>query len=132
MSIPLTDLAYVAKLRPDKHKYGYCVTLIVSPGESVDKVLEEMRTAYAMALKIKGRDTRRNASAAISRIISKLLLFTETPPNGLVVFSGEGLEGIGSCGIFHKPLTPIPSELQGYELSTKGFTVDALEKWGGY
>jgi peptide chain release factor subunit 1 len=64
------------------------ISLYIPPGKKISEVLANLREEYGTASNIKSRTTRKNVQDAIEKVIQRLKLFKETPPNGLVIFCG--------------------------------------------
>jgi len=50
--------------------------------------MNNLRSEYSTASNIKSKTTRKNVLDAIERVMQRLRLFKETPPNGLAIFCG--------------------------------------------
>lgn len=64
------------------------ITLYIPPGRRIHEVMANLREEYGTASNIKSRTTRKSVLDAIERVMQRLKLFRETPPNGLVIFCG--------------------------------------------
>lgn len=64
------------------------ITLYIPPGRRIHEVMANLREEYGTASNIKSRTTRKSVLDAIERVMQRLKLFKETPPNGLVIFCG--------------------------------------------
>jgi peptide chain release factor subunit 1 len=64
------------------------ITLYIPPGKRIHEVMANLREEYGTASNIKSRTTRKSVLDAIERVMQKLKLFRETPPNGLAIFCG--------------------------------------------
>jgi len=64
------------------------ISLYIPPGRKISEVIASLREEYGTASNIKSRTTRKNVQDAIEKVIQRLKLFKETPPNGLAIFCG--------------------------------------------
>ena len=62
------------------------ISLYIPPGRRISDVMSMLRQEYGTAANIKSDTTRKNVQDAIVRVMQRLKLFRETPPNGLVIF----------------------------------------------
>ncbi len=64
------------------------ITLYVPPNRQIHEAMTNLREEYGTASNIKSRTTRKNVQDAIERVMQKLKLFREPPPNGIAIFCG--------------------------------------------
>lgn len=64
------------------------ITLYIPPGRQLSEVMSMLREEYGTAANIKSRTTRHNVQSALEKVMQRLKLFKETPPNGLAIFCG--------------------------------------------
>jgi len=89
------------------------ISLYIPSGKQISDVMNSLREEYSTASNIKSRTTRRNVLDALERVMQRLRLFKELPPNGLVIFcgaipqNGEGTEEIETYVIEPPEPTPI-------------------------
>lgn len=89
------------------------ISLYVNPGKQLSDVMTNLRQEYGTASNIKSRTTRTNVLDALERVMQRLRLFKEAPPNGLVIFcgaipqNGEGSEKIETYVIEPPDKVPI-------------------------
>ena len=89
------------------------ISLFVPPGKQLSDVMTSLRQEYGTASNIKSRTTRTNVLDALERVMQRLRLFKEAPPNGLVIFcgaipqNGEGSEKIETYVIEPPDRVPI-------------------------
>src|SRR5581483_6794539 len=101
-------------------KSGRCTELIslyVPPKKALHEVINGLREEQGTAVNIKSDLTRSHVVDALSRVIQRLKLYKNSPPNGLVMFCGalppEGGGPIGSEVIKLYEIEP-PKELQTF------------------
>jgi len=89
------------------------ISLYIPPGKQISDVMNSLRSEYSTASNIKSRTTKKNVLDALERVMQRLRLFKELPPNGLVVFcgaipqNGEGTEKLETYAIEPPEQTPI-------------------------
>ncbi len=64
------------------------ISLYVPPDRQISDVMNNLRQEYSTASNIKSRTTRKNVLDAIEKVMQRLRLFNQPPPNGLVIFCG--------------------------------------------
>ncbi|MFQ6075111.1 MAG: peptide chain release factor aRF-1 [Candidatus Bathyarchaeia archaeon] len=64
------------------------ISLYVPPGRQISDVMNNLRQEYGTASNIKSKTTRKNVQDAIEKVMQRLRLFKEPPPNGLIIFCG--------------------------------------------
>ena len=69
------------------------VSLYIPPERKIYDVQSYLRNESSQSANIKSKSTRKNVSAAIESITSRLKLFKEGPENGLVFFVGHVSRG---------------------------------------
>jgi peptide chain release factor subunit 1 len=71
------------------------ITQYVPSGYNVQNIINTISEELGTARNIKSASTRKNVTAALEKMIQHLRLFKRTPPNGLVIFSGNIAEREG-------------------------------------
>jgi peptide chain release factor subunit 1 len=100
-------------LESKRGRHTELISLYIPPGRQLSDVMNNLRSEYSTASNIKSRTTRKNVLDALERVMQRLRLFRETPPNGLVIFcgaipqNGEGSEEIELYAIEPPEPTPI-------------------------
>ena len=69
------------------------VSLYIPPERKIYDVQSYLRNESSQSANIKSKTTRKNVSAAIESITSRLKLFKELPENGVVFFVGHVSKG---------------------------------------
>ena len=64
------------------------VSLLIPPKDQIHRVATMLNNEYATAANIKSRVNRQSVQNAISSAIQRLKLYTNVPPNGLVIYCG--------------------------------------------
>jgi peptide chain release factor subunit 1 len=78
----------VEELKKKEGRGTELVSLYIPAGRPISEVVNTLTYEYATASNIKDRVTRHHVLDALASIISRLKMFKETPPNGLIVFAG--------------------------------------------
>jgi peptide chain release factor subunit 1 len=91
-------------------------------------VVNQLKEEQGTASNIKSKTTRKNVMTALEKIIQHLKLFKQTPPNGLIVFSGnvspvEGKEDIELWSI--EPPTKMATKIYWCD---QAFVLDPLKE----
>jgi peptide chain release factor subunit 1 len=90
------------------------ISLYVPPSKQIHDVTSHLKNEYSQSSNIKSKTTRKNVTAAIESILSKLKYFKKPPENGIVFFVGH--KGIGAdktemVSYVVEPPEPIPTFL---------------------
>lgn len=64
------------------------ISLYIPPDRQISDVTNNLRQEYGTASNIKSTTTRKHVQDAIVRVIQRLKLFKQPPPNGLIIFCG--------------------------------------------
>ncbi len=122
----LKDL--VEELDKFKGRHTELVSVYIPAGFNLFKVVEQISNEKSTAQNIKSKSVRKNVMSALERITQHLKLYKQTPPNGLVVFSGNisEREGVSDVEIFAlEPPEPMKQRL--YWCDQK-FVLDPLKE----
>ncbi len=65
------------------------ISVYIPAGYQISEEVAKLKSEYSTSGNIKSSSTRANVLSAIDKIIQYLKLYRETPPNGLVIFSGN-------------------------------------------
>lgn len=93
-----------------KGRHTELVSLYISAGYEISKVAQQIRDEQGTASNIKSTATRKNVLGALEKVAQHLSLFKQTPPKGLVIFSGNisEREGVSNIQLFSfEPLEPL-------------------------
>lgn len=102
------------KLGGIRGRHTELVTVYVSAGFSLSKIVDQIRQEQSTAQNIKSKAVRKNVMAALERILQHLKLYKATPPNGLALFCGNVSEKEGAADIVIwavEPPEPIRTKL---------------------
>lgn len=109
----LADL--VEELEQIRGRHTELVTVYVPSGANINVVINQLDAEKSTARNIKSKTTQKNVIEALERISRQLRLFgQQTPPNGVVVFSGNvsAVEGQEDMRIWTvEPPEPISARL---------------------
>ncbi|MBS7618478.1 peptide chain release factor aRF-1 [Candidatus Bathyarchaeota archaeon] len=88
-SVELYKLRKTLRLLASKEGRGTeLVSLYVPSGRPISDVMNNLRQEYSTAMNIKSDRTRKNVQSALERVMQRLRLFKQGPPNGLIIFCG--------------------------------------------
>lgn len=122
----LKDL--VEELDKFRGRHTEMVSVYIPAGFNLFKVVEQINNEKSTAQNIKSKAVRKNVMSALERITQHLKLYRQTPPNGLVIFSGNisEREGVADIEIFAlEPPEPLKQRL--YWCDQK-FVLDPLKE----
>ena len=106
------------------------VSLYIPPDRKIYDVQSYLRNEASQSANIKSKSTRKNVSAAIESIMSRLKLYKEPPENGIVFFVGHVSKGGNQTTMTQEivvPPEPIPAFLYRCD---SGFFLEPLEGLG--
>lgn len=79
----------VKELSAIRGRHTELVSVYIPAGYSISDIVGQLKSEQSTASNIKSKSTRKNVMSALERIIQHLKIFKQTPPNGLIVFSGN-------------------------------------------
>ena len=96
------------------------ITLIIAPGTQLSQVNNKINDEKSSATNVQCRVNRLSILSALESITQKLKLYTKCPPNGLILFCGEGAEH-KKIMVAVEPLKPINTRdyICGKEFDTR-------------
>jgi len=97
------------------------ISVYIAPDHQVSEVTNKLREEAGQAMNIKSKQTRKNVTSAIERLLHALKNMKKPPVNGLVMFSGSINDKIELFSI--EP--PEPIQIQTYRCDST-FFVDPL------
>ncbi len=86
---------FIKELEKYRGKHTELVSVYIPQDYDLNKIINHLAQEQGTASNIKSASTRKNVTDALERMIQHLKLFKTTPPNGLVVFSGNVAEREG-------------------------------------
>lgn len=89
----------IKELGDIRGRHTELVSVYIPAGYSIPDVSNQLKNEQGTASNIKSKATRKNVVTALEKIIQHLKIFRETPPNGLVLFSGNVSEVEGKDDI---------------------------------
>ena len=117
---------FVKELESYKGRHTELVSVYVPQDYDMNKIINHLSQEQGTASNIKSTSTRKNVTDALERMIQHLKLFKRTPPNGLVVFSGNVAEREGQDDVKVWSIEPpIPLKIRLYRCD-KDFVLDPL------
>ncbi|MCX8204300.1 MAG: peptide chain release factor aRF-1 [Candidatus Nezhaarchaeota archaeon] len=119
----------IKELKSKQGRGTELISLYIPAGRPLSDIMDTLRQEYGTAQNIKDRTTRHHVLDALMSVMQKLKLFRETPPNGLVIFSGyipQGPPGSEKMEVYVlEPPQPIDTFL--YRCDSR-FYVEFLEE----
>src|SRR3989344_3337230 len=118
----------IKELKAHKAPHTEFVTVYIPAGYELTKITNHLAEEQGTAANIKSAITRKNVQGALEKMIQHLRNFKKTPPNGLVIFSGNiaAAEGKQDMQVWSfEP--PIPLNTRIYRCD-KIFVTDILEE----
>ena len=106
------------------------VSLYIPPDRKIYDVQSYLRNEASQSANIKSKSTRKNVSAAIESIMSRLKLYKTPPENGMVFFVGHVSKGGNQTTMVQEvvvPPEPLPTFLYRCD---SGFFLEPLEGLG--
>ena len=117
---------FVKELENYRGRHTELVSVYVPQDYDLNKIINHLGQEQGTASNIKSASTRKNVTDALERMIQHLKLFKRTPPNGLVVFSGNVAEREGQQDFKVWSIEPpIPLKTRIYRCD-KEFVLDIL------
>ena len=118
----------IAELASHRGRHTELVSVYVPAGYDLNKIIGHLQQEQGTAENIKSASTRKNVISALERMIQHLKLFTKTPENGIVAFSGNVAEREGQLDVRVWSLEPpIPLNIRIYRCD-KEFVLDPLKE----
>ena len=87
------QLKFLSKIRG---RHTELVSVYIPAGYEISKVAAQIKDEQGTATNIKSKGTKKNVLSALERVMQHLRLYKMTPPNGLVIFSGNISEDEGN------------------------------------
>ncbi len=97
------QLKFLSKIRG---RHTELVSVYIPAGYEISKVAAQIKDEQGTATNIKSKGTRKNVLSALERVMQHLRLYKMTPPNGLIIFSGNISEDEGNPKIELFTLNP--------------------------
>ena len=104
------------------------VSLYIPANYPIPEVSAKIREEINQASNIKSKQTRNNVIGALERILNTLKHFKKTPPNGLVIFSGNVAEDPSKTDIRTFVLEPPRRLSQSIYRCDSSFFLEPLER----
>ena len=118
----------IKQLKSYRGSHTELVTVYIPPGYEISKISEHLKQEQGTATNIKSTATRKNVIDGLERMIQHLKLYTQTPDNGLALFSGNTSEREGQSNVevfSYEP--PVPLNIRIYRCD-KEFITEPLEE----
>ncbi len=119
---------FIKELENFRGRHTELVSVYIPQDYDMNKIINHLAQEQGTASNIKSASTRKNVTDALERMIQHLRLFKRTPPNGLVVFSGNVAEREGQQNFKVWSIEPpIPLKTRIYRCD-KEFVLDILSE----
>ena len=99
------------------------ISIYIPPNYQISEVTNKLREEAGQAMNIKSKQTRKNVTAAIERLLNALKAYRKPPENGLVLFAGNINDKIELFKL--EPPEPVP--IQTYRCDSTFFLEPLLE-----
>lgn len=120
---------FVKELEKFKGRHTELVSVYVPSDYDLNLITNHIAQEQGTASNIKSKQTRENVIGALEKMLQHLRLFKRTPPNGLVVFSGNVAEKEGQTDIKVWSIEPpVPLKFRTYRCD-KEFVLDPLREF---
>ncbi|MBI2558628.1 helix-turn-helix domain-containing protein [Candidatus Woesearchaeota archaeon] len=117
---------FIKELENFRGRHTELVSVYIPQDYDLNKIVNHLAQEQGTASNIKSASTRKNVTDALERMIQHLKLFKRTPPNGLVVFSGNVAEREGQQDFKVWSIEPpVPLKTRIYRCD-KEFVLDIL------
>jgi peptide chain release factor subunit 1 len=103
------------------------ISVYISAGQNIQETQAMLRQEYALTQNVKSRTTRNNVLNALEKVMNRLKLFNQTPPNGLIVFAGNVSEKEGQQDIQVWSVEPPQPLTQKLYWCDQKFVLDPLK-----
>lgn len=127
----------IKELEAIRGRHTELVTVYVPAGYKISDIANQIRNEQGTAINIKSKTVRKNVTGALDKILQHLKLYKHTPPNGLILFSGNTAEqeGVSDIQIWAiEPPEPLNTKLywcdQTFELAPLREMVKEKEVYG--
>ncbi len=118
---------FIKELENFRGRHTELVSVYIPQDYDLNKIINHLAQEQGTASNIKSASTRKNVTDALERMIQHLKLFKRTPPNGLVVFSGNVAEREGQQDFKVWSIEPpVPLKTRIYRCD-KEFVLDILK-----
>ena len=119
---------FIKELENYRGRHTELVSVYIPQDYDLNKIINHLSQEQGTASNIKSASTRKNVTDALERMIQHLKLFKRTPPNGLVVFSGNVAEREGQQDFkVWSTEPPVPLKTRIYRCD-KEFVLDILRE----
>jgi len=106
------------------------VSLYIPPDRKIHEVQAYLRNEASQSANIKSKSTRKNVSAAIESIMSRLKMYKNPPENGMVFFVGHVAKGRNQTTMVQEVVVPPEPVAAFLYRCDSGFFLEPLEALG--
>ena len=115
------------RLRTYSGRATEMISLYVPPDRAISDVASYLRNEYSQSTNIKSKSTRKNVTAAIESILSRLKAYRKPPDNGLIFFVGHVAKGADQTSMVQEVLEPPEPVASFLYRCDNGFYLEPLE-----
>ncbi len=118
----------VLTLQAIKGSHTELVSVLIPAGQNINLVQRQLEAEKSTAANIKSKTTRSNVTDALESVIRKMKEIKQTPPNGLVIYSGNISEKEGVTDLqtwVYEPPKPLNTRLYRCD---KQFVIEPLKE----
>jgi peptide chain release factor subunit 1 len=115
-------------LKKQRGRHTELITVYVPPDTDIIQIINQLQQEQGTAGNIKSKQTRKNVTDALEKIVQHLRMYKRTPKNGLAVFCGDisGQEGQQDIELWAiEPSEPVDVKLYRCDQT---FVTEPLEK----
>jgi len=106
------------------------VSLYIPPDRKIHEVQSYLRNEASQSANIKSKSTKKNVSAAIESIMSRLKMYKNPPENGMVFFVGHVAKGRNQTTMVQEVVVPPEPVVAFLYRCDSGFFLEPLEALG--
>lgn len=115
------------RLRTYSGRATEMISLYVPPERAISDVSSYLRNEYSQSTNIKSKSTRKNVTAAIESILSRLKVYRKPPVNGVVFFVGHVSKGADQTSMVQEVVEPPEPVASFLYRCDNGFYLEPLE-----
>jgi peptide chain release factor subunit 1 len=115
-------------LKKQRGRHTELITVYIPPDTDVNQIINQLQQEQGTAVNIKSKQTRKNVTDALEKIVQHLRLYKHTPKHGLAVFCGNIAEQEGQQDLEIWAIEPSdPVDVKMYRCD-QTFVTEPLEK----
>lgn len=115
------------RIRSHSGRATEMISLYVPPDKAISDVSNYLRNEFSQSSNIKSKSTKKNVTAAIESILSRIKVYRKPPDNGVVFFVGHVSKGADQTTMVQEVVEPPEAITTFYYRCDNGFYLDPLE-----